>query len=226
MRANAKSTKIKSIKTILCACLIITTILLSGCGVQTASVEEDTVKFQGHKYAPLDYPVNIFYYDYNGNSHDNFEEVDGRYEIDSPNWDMIWNAGDLYCITKHVDEANKYYANDENYVWYALIDSDEEDNEINSYPIEITAEELQAVYAVENQERDLALYFEDFEKTGSLFKISEDGVVRGTISVVKYQGQWYWNSEVIDESQERDDTWPEYVQPLPDSLSKQICEAE
>lgn len=30
----------------------------------------------------------------------------------------------------HLSEANEYYANDENYTWYYLIDSDEEDNEI------------------------------------------------------------------------------------------------
>ena len=219
MKNNYKSKKANKIS--LAICLIFATIVLAGCGTQTVD-SDNLVKYRGHKYAPLEYPTNVFYYDYNGNSHDNFAEVDGIYPIDSPNWDMIWNGGDLYCIKKHVSEANEYYANDENYTWYYLIDSDEEDNEINSVPIELTAEELDAVYNVENKERDLALFFEDFEKQGSLFKISEDGIVRGTISIAKYQGQWYWKSEVIDESQERDDTWPEYVQPLPDSLSDKI----
>ena len=108
----------------------------------------------------------------------------------------------------------------------ASIDTDAEDNEINSCPIDITDAELEQVYDIENQERDLALFFEDFEEQGSLFKISKDGVVRGTISLCKYKGAWYWKSEVIDESVERDGTWPEYVQPLPQSLSSKIIETE
>jgi len=79
---------------------------------------------------------------------------------------------------------------------------------------------------VEEQERELAVFFEEFEKLGSVFKISKDGVVRGTISIGKYEGQWYWRSEVIDESREKDGTWPEYVQALPETLSSKIEQAE
>ena len=209
---------------LLIACLCVT-ILLAGCGV-TADDSAYTTKYKGHKYVSLEYPENIFYYDYNGNSHDNFAEVDGKYPIDSEQWAMIWNAGDLYCIKRSIEEATAYYADDENYVWYALVDTDEEDNEINSCPITVTAAELEAVYDIENQERDLAIFFDEFEKQGSIFKISKDGVVRGTISVCKYEGAWYWKSEVIDESRERDDTWPEYIHPLPQSLSDKMIEAE
>jgi hypothetical protein len=127
-----------------------------------------------------------------------------------------------------VDKANSFYSNDDNYVWYVVIDSegDSEDSEINSCPVEVTDEELEEIYAVEDRKRDLAVFFEDFEKMGSLFKISEDGMVRGTISIGKYDGKWYWRSEVIDESQERDGTWPEYVQPLPDTIDLKIKENE
>lgn len=220
---------INNVQIIKKACCIVLLILgivaLAGCG-NKADDSIYTTNYDGQEYAALEYPVNIFYYDYNGNSHDNFAEVDGKYPIDSPLWDMIWNAGDLYCISDRAEEAKEYYANDENYVWYVLIDTDEEDNEINSCPIDITAAELEQVYDIENQERDLALFFEDFEEQGSLFKISKDGVVRGTISLCKYKGAWYWKSEVIDESVERDGTWPEYVQPLPQSLSSKIIETE
>jgi hypothetical protein len=205
--------------------LTMSIMLLTACG-ELSSDSAYTVRYEGKEYVALEFPANIFYYDYNGNSHDNFDEVDGRYPIDSPKWDMIWNGGDLYCIKSSVDEAEGYYADDKNYVWYVLIDSDEEDNEINSYPITVDAAELEGIYNIESRDRDLAVFFDQFEKHGSVFKISEDGVVRGSISVAKYNGIWYWKSEVIDESQECDGTWPEYIQPLPASLSEKIAEAE
>ena len=205
--------------------LIICTMSLAACGEHSSNYAY-TVRYEGKEYVALEFPANIFYYDYNGNSHDNFSEVDGRYPIDSPKWDMIWNGGDLYCIKSSADEAKAYYADDKNYVWYVLIDSDEEDNEINSCPITVDAAELEVIYNIESRDRDLAAFFDQFEKHGSVFKISKDGVVRGTISVVKYNGIWYWKSEVIDESQELDGTWPEYIQPLPASLSEKIAEAE
>lgn len=214
-----------SIKKIL-ACtfiLIVSSVLFTGCGDQVTD-SAYTVRYAGKKYVSLEYPVNVFYYDYNGNSHDNFLEVDGQYPIDSPNWDMIWNGGDLYCSKKHIEDANSYYADDDNYSWYVLIDSDDYDEELNSYPIEVTDSEIEAVYGVEEQKRDLAVFFDEFEKFGSLFKISKDGVVRGTISIGKYDDQWYWRSEIIDESREKDDTWPEYVQALPKSLDNKINE--
>ena len=205
--------------------LILSLALLVGCGNQTSN-SADTVKYEGNEYVAVEYPANVFYYDYNGSSEDNFEEVDGIYPIDSHEWEMIWNGGDLYCIEDRAAEANEYYANDENYEWYYLIDSDEEDNETNTLPVTVTASELEGVYGVESKEKELAVYFDDFEALGSLFKISKDGVMRGTLSIGKYDGAWYWRSEVIDESQERDGTWPEYVQPLPESLSDKITEAE
>lgn len=205
--------------------MIMSIMLLAACG-EHSSDSVYTVRYEGKEYVALEFPANIFYYGYNGNSHDNFVEADGRYPIDSPKWDMIWNGGDLYCIKNSVDEAKAYYADDKNYVWYFLMDSDEEDNEINSYPITVDAAEREVIYNIESRDRDLSVFFDQFEKHGSVFKISKDGVVRGTISVAKYNGIWYWKSEVIDESQERDGMWPKYIQPLPSSLSEKIAEAE
>ena len=120
-------------------------------------------------------------------------------------------------------EANAFYADDENYVWYLLIDYDVEDKEGYSVDIELTADELAYVYNIEDKEKNLAVFFDELEKTASVFKISNDGVVRGTLSIGKYKGEWYWRSELIDESRESDGTWPEYIQPLPESLSDKIC---
>jgi len=210
---------------LICICiLIISLILLAGCGNQATS-SEGIVEYEGKKYVSLEYPANVFYYDYNGNNNDDFEEVDGMYPIDSPNWDMIWNGGDLYCIKKHIEDANSYYADDSNYDWYVSIDTEDYDKEESPASIEVTGEEAGALCNIEDEEKDLAVFFEDFEKLGSIFKISKDSVVRGTISIGKYNGQWYWRSETIDESREKDGTWPEYIQPLPKSLDSKIKEA-
>ena len=202
--------------------LMLTLVLLAGCGIRAHS-SGDTIHYEGKEYAIIEYPANIFTYDYNGNSHYDIEKVDGIYPIDSPNWDMVWNDGTLYCDKKYASKANAFYANDENYVWYLLIDYDVEDNEGYSVDIELTTDELEYVYNIDAKEKDLALFFDELEKTASIFKISNDGVVRGTLSVGKYKGKWYWRSEIIDESRESDGTWPEYVQPLPKSLSDKIC---
>lgn len=191
--------------------------LLGGCSSQAA----DSVKYESGKYVPLEYPANVFYYNYNGSDSDNFEEVDGIYPIESSQWDMIWNGGDMYCIKDQSSEANSYYANDDNYDWYVQIDTDDE-VDLKPYFIEVTTAEAEAVYAVEDMEKDLAVFWEDFQQLGSIYKTSKDGLVRATISIGKYEDKWYWRSEVIDESQERDGTWPEYIQPLPESLSNKI----
>ena len=202
--------------------MMLTLALLTGCGVKVQA-SGDEIKYEGKEYSITEYPSNVFSYDYNGNSHYDVEEVDGIYPIDSPNWDMIWNDGNLYCDKEYAAEANAFYADDENYVWYLLIDYDVEDKEGYSVDIELTADELAYVYNIEDKEKNLAVFFDELEKTASVFKISNDGVVRGTLSIGKYKGEWYWRSELIDESRESDGTWPEYIQPLPESLSDKIC---
>ena len=192
--------------------------LLLGCSKQNPE-NNNIVNFEGKEYESLEYPANEFYYAYNGNSHDNFAEPDGKYPIDSPKWNMIWNARDLYCATDRVAEAENYYSNDDNYDWYIVIDI--EDDEM-SYPIDVDDDELNHIYKLEEMERKTSLFWEEFESQGSLIKISKDGVVRGTISIVKYDDCWYWKSEVIDESREKDGDWPEYVQPLPETLDNKI----
>ena len=210
-------------KRLVCAVILtLTFAFLPGCGIK-AHTSGDEVQYEGKEYSIIEYPTNVFSYDYNGNSHYDLEEVVGIYPIDSPNWDMIWNDGTLYCDKKYATKAKAFYADDGNYVWYLLIDRDVEDNEGYSVDIELTADELDYVYNIYDKEKALAVFFDDFEKTASIFKISNDGVVRGTLSIGKYKGEWYWRSEIIDENRENDGTWPEYVQPLPKSLSDKIC---
>ena len=201
--------------------VLLLNILLIGCSKENME-NYNEVNFEGKEYEALKYPANEFHYDYNGNSHDNFEEPDGRYSIDSQ-WNMIWNAGDLYCAADRVEEAENYYSNEDNYDWYIVIDT--EDDELY-YPIDVNADELESIYKLEEMERKISLFWEEFEAQGSLIKISKDGIVRGTISIVKYDDCWYWKSEVIDESREKDGNWPEYVQLLPKTLDKKIKEVE
>lgn len=181
----------------------------------------DIVKYEKNEYIFLELPANEFYYDYNGNSHDRFEEVDGIYPINSSRWSMIWNGGDLYCTVESADEAENYYANDENYNWYVLIDG-EYDEETNYYVLNLTEKELNYVYGLEEMERIDSVFWQEFKKFGSLVKISKDGIIRGTLSIAQFDGNWYWRSEIIDERRECDGTWPEYIQPLPKSISDKI----
>ena len=102
---------------------------------------------------------------------------------------------------------------------------DTEDDELY-YPIDVNDEELENIYKLEEMERKTSLFWEEFEAQGSLIKISKDGIVRGIISIIKFDGSWYWKSEVIDESREKDGNWPEYVQLLPKTLDKKIKEVE
>ena len=199
---------------------IIISLLLTGCANQQ-SENVSVVKYEDKEYVELEYPQSIFYYDYNGNPHDNFEEVDGIYPIDSPKWEVIWNGGDLYCIKDRAEEAKEYYASDANYVWYLFI-GDEDDEDFVAVDIELTESELEEVCKLEELERSASVFWEEFDDFGSIAKISKDSVVRGTLSIAKYDGNWYWKSEVIDESREKDGTWPDYVQPLPESLNEKI----
>ena len=56
--------------------LIVSCALLTGCEKQETS-NPDIVTYEGNEYVFLEYPENEFYYDYNGNAHDTFDEVDG-----------------------------------------------------------------------------------------------------------------------------------------------------
>ncbi len=198
--------------------------LPAGCDRPAADIS-DTVTYKGGEYVFLEYPMNIFCYYYNGSSNDHFEEVDGIYPVDSPMWDMIWNGGDLYCAKDSAAEATGYYADDENYNWYIVIDN-EADDTVNYHPAELTENELNAVYSLEDKEKTVSAFWEEFEAFGSIIKISKDGMVRGTISIAKFDGSWYWKSEIINEDRVSDGTWAEFIQPLPETLDSRIKEAE
>lgn len=179
---------------------------------------DDTLKYDGDKYVPVQFSQDIFTYFYNG---DEYFEEDKSYPINGAEWKLLYNSGDLFCIKDKSAEASAYYCSDENYDWFVTISGADVEDE-TTYPLIITEEELSYIYGVEDMEKEKAIFFEEIEKFGSLSKVSKDGIVVGITELAYYDGSWYWRSEIIDESREKDDSWPEYVQKLPDSLSKRI----
>ena len=210
-------------KKILAAIAILSMLcFLTGCN-NNQYTGSNKVTFEGTDYIYLEYPTDVFYYDYHGTLPSDMEEVDAICPIQSPQWNCIWNGGDLYVAEEDFDDAQQYVLSEDNYDWFVLLDSE---NQQDLRSIELTDDEREAVYAVDSQPRETAVYFDDFQALGSMYKISKDGMVRGTLSLAKYNGMWHWKSEIIDDSQTKDDTWPEYIQPLPESLNEKLLRTE
>lgn len=208
----------------------ITMILLIGValawGVYSVGSTEDTaaddaIEYEGNMYEPVAFNADIFYYCYNG---DEYFEEDIKYPITGADWKMVYDSGDLFCISDRADEANAYYTDDDNYDWFVTISEKDSEKEM-TYPIEVSGEELSYIYGMEDMDREKPLFFDEIEAFATLKKVSRDGMVQGRTELAYSRGDWYWRSEIIDESKERDGTWPEYVQKLPDSLYRtwKVC---
>ena len=178
--------------------------------------DPDTVKHEGEKYSFLGYPADIFMYDLA----EGVEcEEDETVPLDGSQWRMVYNNCDVYCHTDDFDDANAYYNNHENYVWYVTIEDGDKEF---TYPLEISMEDFEYIYRMEDMDRETSIFFDEIETQGSLIKISKDGFIEGRTGLAEYQGQWYWRTETIDENRERDGEWPEYMIPLPETVSDQI----
>ena len=179
--------------------------------------DTDVVKYEGEKYSILGYPADIFMYDL-AQGADNYEE-DETVPLDGSQWRMVYNNCDVYCHTDDFDDANAYYNNHENYVWYVTIEDGDKEF---TYPLEISMEDFEYIYRMEDMDRETSIFFDEIETQGSLIKISKDGFIEGRTGLAEYQGQWYWRTETIDENRERNGEWPEYMIPLPETVSDQI----
>ncbi len=207
-------------KTVVIASVAIFLVLVMAWIIFTDKPAEGNIKYEGEVYEPIDFNADIFYYCYNG---DEYFEEDIKYPITGADWKMVYDSGDLFCIRDWADEANEYYADDENYDWFVTI-TDENDEQEKTYPLDISAEELSYLYGVEDMEKEKSLFFDEIEAFGTLQKVSKDGMVQGITELAYSEGRWYWRSEIIDESREKDGTWPEYVQELPETLrGKLMC---
>jgi len=194
--------------------LLIACFMLAGCGTGS----DNQLEYRGAEYVPVAFKQDIFSC---GLGVEGEFETDVTYAFYHPQFQMIHNSGDLYCVKSQIKEANAYYQDDGNYIWQvSLLAEDEGEDTI--VPVVMSKEELDEVYQMENQEKDQAVFFDEIQQQATLTKISKDGVARGSIELALYKGKWYWRTEIIDESREQDGTWPEYIQPMPKRFQKKI----
>lgn len=202
-----------SLALVLTAIILLIMVLM----MRSSFADPDTVKYEGEKYSILGYPADIFMYDL-AQGADNYEE-DETVPLDGSQWRMVYNNCDVYCHTDDFDDANSYYNKHENYVWYVTIEDGDKEF---TYPLEISMEDFEYIYRMEDMDRETSIFFDEIETQGSIIKISKDGFIEGRTGLAEYQGQWYWRTETIDENRERDGEWPEYMIPLPETVSDQI----
>ena len=177
--------------------------------------DPDTISYKGNTYNYLEYNADIFGYNFNGND---YYEEDVIYPIPHEKWDIVYCSGDLFVLDTMVEEAYAYYGDDNNYEWFVMVE-DVNLEDATTISISISPEELSYIYAMDDMEKDKTFFFDDIQKFGTLIKTSKDGLVSATIGLMYHDGDWYWRSEIIDESQEG---WPEYIFRLPQSLIEKI----
>ena len=176
----------------------------------------DNIKYEGKKYTLLKYNNSIFTY-YHTNYQNNYYEEDMIHKVPHDKWDIIYFNGDLYILNKQVKEANKYYADDQNYDWY--VDFDYED-EIIREKIKLTKNEISNLYNLESANRDKTIIFDDIEMFADILKISKDKMVQALIVVAKVDNDWYYKTEIMTDEDR------EYVVKITDSINQKIKEKE
>ncbi len=178
-------------------------------------ITPDIVTYEGRTYIYLEYNEDIFYYDLNPST---YLEEDIIQPIPSEKWDVVYYNGDVFILDSDLERAKSYYGDDSNYEWSVEIDSTDSED-IYTYPLSVSADELEVIYGFEDGKKDKTLLFDEIEKFAMLKKTSADGLICASISLACYDGSWYYRSEVIDEQQEG---WPEYVYKLPEGINNQI----
>lgn len=205
-----KKMKIKNKILITCAIIIITSIVISTINIVNKKDFKDTISYNGNTYVLLEYNNDIFTYYFNSNT---YYEQDMIHPIKHDKWNMVYFDGDLFIIENEVNKAKKYYSNDNNYEWYFVIDTENDEEE---YKMTIKKEELEFIYDLENIKKEETIIFDDIKNFGSIKKVSKDKTVFGSISLAYINNNWYWKSEIMTD----DDR--EYVIKLPQSLNEKI----
>lgn len=173
----------------------------------------DVISYDGKKYIYLEYNNDIFTYNFNSVG---YFEIDKVAPVKHDKWDVVYFDDDIFVLDSQVKQAKKYYSLDKNYEWYFILDK--EDTELE-YPISINDKELKYIYGMDNMKKNKSILFEDIKKMGTLKKTSKDGFVSAIISLALYEDDWYWRTEIIDDTKNGD---PEYVILLPKTLNKKI----
>lgn len=172
---------------------------------------EDSISYKGKKYIYLEYNMDIFNYNFN-NSSNTYYEIDEIHPISHDKWDMIYFDGDLFVYEKEVNDAIKYYSNDDNYNFSFVLDDGDEERD---FSIVVSDSELDYIYDMEDEKNKDLLLFEDIEKMGSIVKMSKDNTVYALITLAYHNKNWYWRSEIMNGDYE-------YVVMLPSSLNDKI----
>ena len=148
-------------------------LLVCGVGVLISNYRyNDSLKYDGNEYLYLEYRNDTFYYDLY-NSYD-FEEEEIE-KLDHKKWDMIYSEGDVFVLKEQVEDAIKYYGDDDNYDWFFIYEKDED--RVKTKEISVSKEELKYLYDIDNIKREKAILFDDIEKFGSIKKVSKDKFV-------------------------------------------------
>ena len=177
----------------------------------------DTVSYQGETYVCLTYNPDLFAYHFRGGDGYVYVE-DAVHPVPHETWHVVCFDGDVFVLEREVKQAKKYYADDDNYEWYFVLDGEETETE---FLISVTEEEREYIYDMDNMEKQMTLLFEEIEKMGSLRKTSKDGFISAVTGLAYFDGAWYWRTERIDINQTGD---PEYIIPLPESLNQKLRE--
>ena len=170
----------------------------------------DTVTYNGKTYELLEYNADILTYSYKSNE---YLEIDEIHPAPNEKWDAVYFNGDIFIEESQVKKATGYYSDDNNYNWFAVIESDV--GEIKN-PLSVTQEELKYLYNMENMKRQKTIVFDDIKHFASIVKESKDGFIFALTTIVHCDNSWYWKTEVMTD----DDR--EYVIPLPETICKKL----
>lgn len=172
----------------------------------------DTIKYKGETYYLLEYKSDVFMYDLSKSIDYTEDEIK---PIKNGKYKLYYFNGDIFCDKKDLRKLTNYYQNDNNYNWYMIVDSEDEEIKI---PLDMNDNYLDYFNKIETKPKKVFAYFEELEEMGSIIKVSKDSFVTGTTSIAKYQDKWYWRTEIINEDKEIDGSYPEYLIELPEGL--------
>lgn len=203
-------------------------LLLVGCSASNKTENSKTKE----EYVELELPNEMFYHDLNYGEEfdkvcklieqpDNDEELLDYYELGAEKSTFFLYDDTLYCRKQDKELLEEYYQTKTNYDWFIEFETD--DN-TTRYPIDITEDEKEALYSMEEKEREDTLFLNDVEIMATLLQVSKDNIVCGKINLLYYNNIWYWQTEIINEDEMKNDYYVEYVHALPDTVIYKINE--
>jgi len=190
--------------------VIVIILLLIGFFLVTKNNYVDKLNYKGKTYIYLENKMDIFTYGFYGNG---YYDEDVIYPIKNKKWDIVYFNGDLFAKDKDVNEAKKYYNDDNNYIWFIVFDIDDDEKKEK---IQLTEKELNYIYRMDEIKKSDSIKFDEIEMFASIQKVSNDKLISGIISLAYCKDYWYYKTEIMNDFDE------EYVIKLPKSLNQKI----